>query len=222
MPDSIDYGKVDIEILFSDPSVTEFLKIADEHPMWKVRQMVESLSNIPGVHTLTYEEAKIVLNRLGLSTQSSRIAQISKVRETGTREYKEVHPIAVDEAAADKIEQTQKVPEVTKIIQITQTYISKPAEKKTDTQNIIADRIYIFKSIKDFLRLIFHFRIRFVSIYYVPVFFLLVGVIIWLSVKVFFQKESFSTTDLSLPVSLGNTADMKGLQGITATGAASQ
>lgn len=213
MPDIIDYGRVDIEILLKDPSVQDFLKIADEHPMWKVREMVGSLSDIQGRHTLTYEEAKIVLNRLELSTQSLRIAYLSKVRETGKHEYRDV------QGAAKEIpkEQVQKAPEVTKIIQIRQVPVRKPASKKIELQAIVVDRISIFKGFRDFFKFIFGFRIRLASHYFVPVFLLFAGLIFWLGVRVFFQKEPAPQADVSLPVSAGKTAEIKGLQGVTSS-----
>ncbi len=75
----IDFERVEIEILFSGRSVQDFLKIVDEHPMWKIGQVVDKLLSNPGEHKLTYDEAKTILSRLDLSTQSLRLSNISRV-----------------------------------------------------------------------------------------------------------------------------------------------
>src|ERR1039458_81636 len=81
MTDFIDFDQVDLETLFSDRAVRQLLLIADKKPLWTIQEMVDNLSEIPGEQALTYKQARTILSRLLLSTQSHRLLRISRMQD---------------------------------------------------------------------------------------------------------------------------------------------
>lgn len=82
MSESADFNKVDISILLSDRTVQQLLEIAEEHPDWPIKEMVYAHpKNTGGKQLLTYEQARIILKRLLLSTQTRRLLHQTKIKE---------------------------------------------------------------------------------------------------------------------------------------------
>lgn len=180
----VDFDKVDIEVLLSDRSVQDFLKVVDEHPMWKIGQMVDKLSSIPGEHKLTYDEAKTILNRLDLSTQSLRLSNISKARKLSPGYERAVEQLPVTKPDTQDI-----------IAKYRQSYAHSEAATFTITKSSHLRRLIRFFNI------IKQFRITFVSPYYLLVFFVIAGILYFMAINMFKTE----LTDISLPVNIDST-----------------
>lgn len=189
----IDFGTVDIELLLSDRSVQELLEIVDKHPMWKIGQMVDNFSNMPGEHKLTYDEAKTILSRLDLSTQSLRLSNISRVRKMSPG-YKK----AVEQPLVNKPD-TQQV-----IAKYRQSYAHSEVATLTEVKRSHLRRLISFFSV------IKRFIITFNSPYYLLAFFVIAGILYFVAINMFKTE----LTDVSLPVNIDSTKNVMDLKGV--------
>jgi cellulose synthase/poly-beta-1,6-N-acetylglucosamine synthase-like glycosyltransferase len=84
-PKRIDFATADVTVLLSDRAVQQLLDLVDTHPEWSIEEMViHHPSNIDGQKYLTYQDARIILGRLHLSTILQR-----KIRQAKTQEWEQ-------------------------------------------------------------------------------------------------------------------------------------
>jgi len=77
----MDYAKVDKNELIGDPIVKRLLEVAEAHPMWNMQEMAERVFDDEGRKVLDAYRVRIILSRLGLSSQSQRVSNFALFRE---------------------------------------------------------------------------------------------------------------------------------------------
>src|ERR1700731_4491389 len=94
MAQKLDFSTVDLPTLLSDSTVQQLLDIAQAYPDLSIQQMITHHPlNVHGAQGLTYEQARVILFRLHLSTvarrrlRQSNMTVLEKTDNTEAREF---------------------------------------------------------------------------------------------------------------------------------------
>lgn len=222
----MDFETADNKSLLQDERVKRLMAAACENPMWTIHELVDSLVNTNGSNIFSYKEVAAILSHLELRTQSQRLAYYSKFTLNEKPQIKINDSIQPDknlingQSVKEKSVETedlnrqetinnqqtefkQKVSAETVSDQLTQkadfyngSEMNKiKQEAMSGNQKLKRKNVLLYSLIKNL-------RITIVSPYYTLLFFLIIGIIVWLYSGGYFNSE---TIDVSLPVSFDNS-----------------
>lgn len=239
MSGSIDYNNVDIEALLSDQCVRQFLRIVDEHPMWTINEMVDSLSNNQDVKELSYEDAEVILIRLGFSTQGVRTNTNysgkesfykKEIPKTGSGvlskapgSYNKVLPVVRPGRGRKRKTTAATVPKARHFIRRSTFVRQRGNFRRRGGRSFSSPSPVTQISIFELFSVCYFFikglriKVTFAFFYYLIVF-VLIGVLYYLTKVNDFDRVKYSfLSDVSLPVVVENSSDIMGVNGSAAS-----
>jgi len=228
MPDSVDFNQAEITQVLRDGRVRRFLKVVEEHPLWNISQMVDETEAVAGTEALSNEEARIVLHRVGLSSQSARMSNFSRVQELLEQTQERMIVVEVAEPQTPGLSQLverhtgaqkeSKRVDAMPLIETAQSIISKTVvadlNSRARLNKVSVRRPKEEPRFSKALRSISHakfLRVTFSSPYYIAGIFLVFCLIYWVFARGMYQSTSPFASAVSLPSTPKSVADLKGM-----------
>ncbi len=209
---SLDYKNAQIKHLLEDQSVLSLLEAVKEYPMASIEDLAAK-SAVGNSGHLSVQEARVILSRLEISSQSQRVANFPKVlkmiqkikTKKSSETIKETHEIAETAEAATEPEVIEAVPDI-EIADDPQPQASEVRSILNEqTQNHIENLVKLNEKPppgqKKKLNLLPKLKFTASPIYFVIIFLLLIALIYWLFTSQFYSSDSSLLQDSSLPVS---------------------
>lgn len=207
-----DYKTIPLKHLLSDPDVLSLLEAVKEYPMSSIAELSEKANLRDESIRLSASDARTILTRLEISSQSQRVANFPKVLKTiekiKSRQASEIEP--VESAPEEIIPEIPEQPVETQPEPITDSKESAP--QLTDMESILkqqSDKVIeelVVKNENSKTKskknaLLPGIRFSTSPIYFVIIFLLLIALIYWLFTTQFYNPDSSLLQDSSLPVS---------------------
>lgn len=208
----IDYKNSQIKDLLADSKALALLEAVKEYPMSSIDDLLLRSDFGPNNIPLSVPEARTILNKLEISSQTQRVMNLPKVlkviEKVKNRNKQKLEKNEIERDTLQEITVNEKITEIApidykpeEIVSIIQSpavplpdlVVSRPFEKKPKKE----------KPPKPFLN---GLKLNVNPMYFVLIFFILIALIYWLFTAELYKPDSGLLRDSSLPVNNEKTA----------------